>query len=255
MESIASAIETGRLRPPYREESLARWVERHVAIEVARELAELDADDMKPRHLSRLLRVLAEERTSRKRDVDRVQLVFSGLDGVAGWSGRKTSVVVDELFASAKHSLLIVTYALDRGEKAKALFGALARRMDTEPALEVSLFVNVHRDLRDPTPTEDLVSQFGRMFRDETWPGERLPTVYHFPRSLEVGSERASLHAKCVVVDDEAAFITSANFTEAAQERNLESGVIIRDASAARAIRRQLEGLIEQGELVDLLIP
>jgi phosphatidylserine/phosphatidylglycerophosphate/cardiolipin synthase-like enzyme len=34
----------------------------------------------------------------------------------------------------------------------------------------------------------------------------------------------AFLHAKAVVVDDEAVFITSANFTEAALDRNIELG-------------------------------
>jgi hypothetical protein len=45
-------------------------------------------------------------------------------------------------------------------------------------------------------------------------------------------------------VDDEIAFVTSANFTEWAQERNLEAGVLVRDVGFARSLRNQFESLI-----------
>ena len=57
----------------------------------------------------------------------------------------------------------------------------------------------------------------------------RLPELYHDPRALsETTQARASLHAKCVIVDGRIAVITSANFTEAAHTKNIEAGVLIR---------------------------
>ena len=44
------------------------------------------------------------------------------------------------------------------------------------------------------------------------------------------------LHAKAVVADDEAVFVTSANLTEAALDRNIELGVLIRDRAFALTI-------------------
>lgn len=44
------------------------------------------------------------------------------------------------------------------------------------------------------------------------------------------------MHAKCVVTDETAAFLTSANFTEAAQERNIEVGLLSREPRIAAAL-------------------
>jgi phosphatidylserine/phosphatidylglycerophosphate/cardiolipin synthase-like enzyme len=61
-----------------------------------------------------------------------------------------------------------------------------------------------------------------------------LPEVFFDPRSLETDpGQRACLHAKCVVVDERNVFISSANFTEAAQKKNLEIGLLIRSHSLA----------------------
>jgi phosphatidylserine/phosphatidylglycerophosphate/cardiolipin synthase-like enzyme len=96
-------------------------------------------------------------------------------------------------------------------------------------------------------PTYDQASD---TFRDKSWPGERLPEVFHDPRSLgNEGEKRACLHAKCIVVDEDRAFITSANFTEAAHERNIEASVFIRDTILARALRAQFNTLVDHGAL------
>jgi len=50
-------------------------------------------------------------------------------------------------------------------------------------------------------------------------------------------------------VDDEVAFVTSANFTEAAQERNIEVGVLVEDADFTRALRQQFDSLVESKAL------
>ena len=52
---------------------------------------------------------------------------------------------------------------------------------------------------------------------------------------------RASLHAKCVVVDKELAFVSSANFTEAAQTKNIEVGVTLRSAAFAKRLAEHFE--------------
>lgn len=46
--------------------------------------------------------------------------------------------------------------------------------------------------------------------------------------------------------------MTSANFTEAAQERNIEVGAFLEDAPFARSFVRQIEALVKRGALVRL---
>jgi phosphatidylserine/phosphatidylglycerophosphate/cardiolipin synthase-like enzyme len=60
----------------------------------------------------------------------------------------------------------------------------------------------------------------------------------------------ASLHAKCVVIDHRLALVTSANFTDRGQNRNIEAGVTIEDEAFARALERQWANLVEAGVVV-----
>jgi len=80
--------------------------------------------------------------------------------------------------------------------------------------------------------------------------GTEAPGGFYDPRSLmESDVPRASLHAKCVVVDGEKAFIGSANLTEAAQLRNIEVGVVVHAATAAIPIEQHFEALIKDAHL------
>ena len=54
------------------------------------------------------------------------------------------------------------------------------------------------------------------------------------------------LHAKALVADAETVFVTSANLTEAALDRNIELGLLVRDASLAKSIIRHFQTLIEK---------
>ncbi len=73
-----------------------------------------------------------------------------------------------------------------------------------------------------------------------------LPAIHYDPESRKHGAKRATLHAKCVVVDRRWAFVTSANFTEAAQERNIEAGVLLDHPRLAEALAGQFEALKEE---------
>jgi phosphatidylserine/phosphatidylglycerophosphate/cardiolipin synthase-like enzyme len=83
------------------------------------------------------------------------------------------------------------------------------------------------------------------------WPGSLHPRVFYDPRSLDPEGAGGVLHAKAVVADDEAVFVTSANLTEAALDRNIELGVLIRDRAFALTISSYFRNLIDR----DLLKP
>jgi len=116
--------------------------------------------------------------------------------------------------------------------------------------LQVRMFLNVPRPYRDSTSEAELLKRFVDRFRRDEWPGPRIPEVYYDPRAVALGdSEHTSLHAKCIVIDARKALVTSANFTEAAQMRNIEAGVFVVDPNFARSLVRQFEALIVSGLL------
>jgi len=57
------------------------------------------------------------------------------------------------------------------------------------------------------------------------------------------------MHAKAAVADSCIAFLTSANLTEAAFERNMELGVLIRGGNLPSSIDRLIDALTDSGEL------
>ena len=98
--------------------------------------------------------------------------------------------------------------------------------------------------------------RFAENFVENEWPGTRLPRVYYDPRSLKPTPATASaLHAKCVVVDGLQALVTSANFTEAAQTRNVELGLLVDDRAVAGRIEEHFRSLIRNGFLERLPLP
>jgi phosphatidylserine/phosphatidylglycerophosphate/cardiolipin synthase-like enzyme len=92
------------------------------------------------------------------------------------------------------------------------------------------------------------VREFARQIRDEYWPGTRLPDFYYDPRSLDPDPKRrAVLHAKAVIIDGRYTLLTSANFTEAAQQRNIEAGVLLDDPRLATRLTQQFNQLLDAG--------
>jgi phosphatidylserine/phosphatidylglycerophosphate/cardiolipin synthase-like enzyme len=96
-------------------------------------------------------------------------------------------------------------------------------------------------------PSVYLSRHFDRFFV-ESWPfGVPRPRVYYDKRALQPGPPYCSMHAKCVVADGARAFVSSANFTQRGQERNIEVGVLIDDLGFASFLGGQWLGLIDSG--------
>ena len=88
------------------------------------------------------------------------------------------------------------------------------------------MFLDIRRPQGDTSNEAEILRRFVHRFRKDEWPGSRFPPgVLRSAASLSLEqTERSSLHAKCVVVDGRAAFVSSANFTEAAQVRKYRGG-------------------------------
>jgi phosphatidylserine/phosphatidylglycerophosphate/cardiolipin synthase-like enzyme len=243
-DRLAGALESGLLGPSPTTASLRSVLGNQEDAEgLAAALLELERLGISGPAAAAWLRTVARV-AERARQPD---LVWSGPE-VPGLHARDTRRVYEELLGSAEHSICASTYAFFDGHKA---FEVLARRMEARPALRVTLLLNIQRKRADTTASDQLVRRFADRFWKTDWPGSSRPSVFYDPRALEQEGPGGVLHAKAVVADDEAVFITSANLTEAALDRNIELGVLIRDRALALTISGYFRNLIDR----DLLKP
>lgn len=144
------------------------------------------------------------------------ELVWTGPESRSS-GARDTAVVLAELFGKSTSSVLLAGFAFDHApEVLRPLHESLRR------GVSCRLFADT-----------DVAARFVR----EHWPfGPPFPEVYGFEPEKGIF---ASLHAKCVVVDGTWVFITSANFTDRGQTRNVEVGVLLEDSRLAAVIEAQ----------------
>jgi phosphatidylserine/phosphatidylglycerophosphate/cardiolipin synthase-like enzyme len=243
--ALKEALRTGRLPAPYLPTLIERIVPRAVSGDVSAALQGMAAAGTNREGLVAALGLLAAARAQQPSIDEVIELVTTGPE--AGTiTNRDTQVVVQELFRNAERTVLVAGYELFQSAP---LFRTLADRMVEEQPPSVRMFLNVKRPLGDTSRESDLIAAFAHRFRMQHWPADRnLPEVYFDPRSLALDAkQRAVLHAKCVVVDGRTAFVSSANFTEAAQERNIEVGVLVRSPIVAERLVAFFSGLISTG--------
>ncbi len=207
LERLLAALSSGRLTFP-----LARFGLQSEGLEafvpLVAQLNELGAAGTR----ASLAAVIAERRQGARP----AELVWTGPESKRS-GARDTAVVLDDLFARAQSSVLIAGFAFDHAaDLLKPLHSALGRGVSC-------------RVFADGT--------VAAAFIREHWPfGPPFPEVYGFVPAEGVF---ASLHAKCVVVDGRWVFVTSANFTDRGQTRNIEVGVLLDDQRLAATLEAQ----------------
>jgi len=241
LRGLATALRSGQLALPLSAFALSKVAQCPESLIAS--LQQLSAEAISPVHLALLLDTAAAAAEAKLAGESLVELVWTGPESVISHS-RDTGVVVQELFAAATRSVIVSTFTIQDG---RHIFAPLAARLDECPKLTVTLFVHVNRPWRDTREESEILREFADHLAHQ-WSGCRRPEVFYDPRGLSVNeAERASWHAKCVVVDDEISFVTSANFTEWAQQRNVEAGVLIRSVHFARQLRAQFDTLMQSG--------
>jgi phosphatidylserine/phosphatidylglycerophosphate/cardiolipin synthase-like enzyme len=247
LTALASALRSGRLHAPFTTVGVQRFCSVVHAAAAAARLQQLADEGMQAPHLALLAETIVRTRAQHQSDV--VELVWTG-PATRGVGNRDTGVVVRDLFGSAEAEVLVAGFAVYQGT---SVFKRLAERMEERPSLRVKLFLDVQRHPTDTTLDAEVLRRFAHRFQTQEWPGERLPELYYDPRSLDQEAvKRSSLHAKCIVVDRRVAFVTSANFTEAAQMRNIEVGALIRCERFSSQLAEHFESLAAAGLLYPL---
>lgn len=241
---LAGALESGVVAPPYSEAGVRAAGASDGASDVVQALSELERMGIVGRGAAAWLSMMDELAMN----APHPDLVWSGPE-VAGLHARDTRRVYQELLGSAERTVWASTYAFFDGPKA---FEVVSQRMDAVSDLQVTLLLNVERKWGETTAADEFVRHFADKFWGSDWPGARRPTVFYDPRALELPRAGGVLHAKAVVKDDEVVFVTSANLTEAALDRNIELGLLARDPALALTVVAHFRGLIEKGLLVPL---
>ncbi|MFO0711310.1 MAG: DISARM system phospholipase D-like protein DrmC [Sandaracinus sp.] len=192
-----------------------------------------------------VLEVALAERRRAARPVP--ELVWTGPER-SNATARDTAVVLRSLFESAKHQVILAGFSFEKGSSVlQPLHHAMLER-----GLDVRFFVHVEQVQRSDEDAGAHVAREIADFRRSAWPfGDPSPRLYYDKRALKPGPPWSSLHAKCVVVDAERAFVSSANFSVRAQEHNLEAGVLLHDPAFALHLARQWLGLVEGGLVLE----
>lgn len=140
--------------------------------------------------------------------------------------GDHTTAAVAHLIDEAKDDVLASTYSASIGSPfVEALWRAIARGVTVTLVLEGSKMAETAVKLQDKLQ------------------GARF--LKYVPPSGQNGLQ----HSKVVIVDSALAFVTSANFSNAAAHGNLEAGVLIRDPLFASKLRQRFTSLHKSGSL------
>jgi hypothetical protein len=251
LRALSAAFRAGRLTVPVSPLSVQRFIADGRTEQVSNELEVLAASGMSSDGIAACLELISRSFESRPALEDVVDLVTTGPEA-GGVANRSTAVVVGDLFRNANISVLIAGYAIHQGQK---IFRALAEQMNQNPALDVRMFLDVPRQQGDSSSANNKIARFVHDFKTSHWPSEtRFPCVYCSQRLIQGEKGRpGALHAKCVVVDGKQAFISSANFTEAGHNRNIEVGVLLNSPAIAERLERFFKALVDCGFFVQAL--
>lgn len=173
-------------------------------------------------------------------------LVWTGPEAALS-TARDTAVVVRQLFEQAKKSVLLTAYSVDP-RHGRELFAPL-HKVVREHGVKVDIFLDL-KQAEEGKTEEQAIDEAMLSLLQTSWEEDlTLPTLYYDPRTVS-RRQFASLHAKCIVIDEKVSFVTSANLTRRGQRRNIEVGVLIEDEAFARELSSQWYRSYSEGLLL-----
>lgn len=193
---------------------------------------------VRPDQLAWALRAAAVADEEHQR-LQQVELVWTG-PSTSEMASRRTEGALLQVIGCARERIFLVTYV---GYKIPHICDALLAAI--ERGVQVH-FIGETPETGGPSITQAASRSLGTplagMVNLYVWPAERRPTT-------ESG-DRGALHAKCVVADDSAMFVSSANLTGYALALNMELGLLVRGGDLPGRVASHLNDLIRQGVLI-----
>jgi len=177
-------------------------------------------------------------------------LVLSG-PHVHGIPVVDTATVARSLFVEAQREVLVCSFVV---YPIADFFTPLAEKMRDNPDFKVRFIVDVSHERTSPNEAMPVIAnRFRKRFLETCWSGVVAPELFHDPRPFaEDESLRGVQHSKIVLIDRCAALVTSANFTQAAQSKNIEAGFLTRDRHQVERIADYFDALQETKYLVPI---
>lgn len=170
----------------------------------------------------------AHARVQAQRDCN-VELVWTG-PTTPFVATRRTEQVLVDLIQHARSELFIVSFvAYNVPSVTKAIGAAMERGVDTRILVEASLADGGSLQI-DPLAT-----------MKSCFPSAKLYAWTDRPHPFANGR----VHAKVAVADNHLAFVTSANLTGHALEKNMEAGALVTGGNVPARLRSHLHALIE----------
>lgn len=237
LDALVRAIDRRLIRGPLEEENLAAGGLAHLTPRLG------PLQGLPPEVAHALAASILAERE--RKEGPHVDLVWTGPEAISS-TARDTATVVRELFSRARRCVLVAGYSFDHGAE---IFEALHDAMKLH-GVEAELFVNIPRPKHRGDP-RTVVRKWEESFFLENWRFPTRPTIYFDPRDVS-HEEYSSLHAKCLVVDERFTLVTSANFTDRGQGRNIEVGAYIDDARFGRSLVEQWRMALTAGVFLEL---
>jgi len=185
--------------------------------------------DLSGRSLAIALRASAISHEVRA-EASSIEVVWTGPPG--SLEVRLTSVVIGDVIAAAQARMTMVAFA---AYKVKAISEAL--REASERGVEIRLVLDGGTDAKKAFDELDDVA------RIYTWPPTQLP---------QWNNERANMHAKVALADNTVAFVSSANLTGHAMDKNMELGLLVRGGSVPSDLAEHFDLLIASKTLVEV---
>lgn len=216
----------------------SRFADPLIRHEVVRLLEQwLTLGSPEPKQFGESLRTAAAA-TRWQSENERLELVWSG-PRPAGTSFRRSDEALLQVVRGAREQLAIVTFAAYRIEPVvAALREALARGVTVR-------FFGETEEASGGRLARDAAAALGRALANRVelyeWPKEH--------RQRDASGRFGLLHAKFALADGHVLFISSANLTEAAQDLNMEMGVLVMGGRGPAAAHRHLARLVAEGML------
>jgi len=181
----------------------------------------------------------AYKATQLKSNTSELELVWTGPSKPMS-TFRRTDQVLSDLITTAQHSLMIVSFAVYKIPHIESAIGAAL-----DKGVSIRFVFESGKESRGRI-TFDGYNRFSdsKLKNAElfVWPLQQRHEGEH--------GQIGSLHAKCAVADNETAFISSANLTDAALHRNMELGILIKGGGIPKKITEHFDGLIANGILL-----
>lgn len=163
------------------------------------------------------------------------------------WTGPKTGLiptrnteqVIREVIDEARRTLFIVSYVF---YNASSIVEGLNEGTGRGVSVRILLESSVEHG--------GAVSGDGIRAMHQAVPKAEIFIWNPVEKVQSVGSLTASVHAKCAVADHHIAFVTSANLTSAAMERNMELGILVRGGTTPHRLHDHLNALVHTRTIV-----